>query len=684
MKYLKCLKSVKSMNFVKSVKSVNFVKSIKINFVFLLLVFLVFSTACSKEDTNSYTVEIDEGSEDDWNTTAKITTSSEEKTTQQKNENDTVVLSETIQKTLTFIDDYYAAYGSKDLSTIISFIHPDLIEKVGGIDIATGKTGSRMYLIGKPTSYSIVSSGEMTKDNINAVVVETEVTYSTGQTTNEKFAITDVDGSLFIVDLGLDSEEYTDMFIDNHYSHVGDKSLYSKDLLPFMTDNSDIAVYDKIMSLMDQAGGTYLNHEVVQSMHTFDEYPDAGITLLYDADEVILNFENMSFKAKIEISAQEDQIGLNYTQLFPIPALDFYDTYFEMIVNDNIDGIMALYSDVFYQQINMTAEEWRPNMEYLAYEMPEITKYTPVEWDYKVQEMSDGSTMTILGLITYLTFEDGQVYQEQMIINYDDQTPMIQAYKIFPLDADTSANELDTDESQVNTVNILNLEPFAYYKGLYFYSPLTLEEAEQFNIEYDSFLESGDVKFTCFDWVEGDDGLEEDNLEDSISTVNSYANTLGLRIPTIDEMELYASSYGGSLTDYMNLPKIYWTQDLGGEHGTNPILFDIYYGPGEDFSPFDYPVILVSGTYYPPDYSNTILTEAIVNQHINFISDNGNNSNDIITLTLSDQVIVYDLTIAGTFTQVTLSSVIPSQRNYDLFLNEQGEVIYIHILPFIM
>jgi len=66
---------------------------------------------------------------------------------------------------------------------------------------------------------------------------------------------------------------------------------------------------------------------------------------------------------------------------------------------------------------------------------------------------------------------------------------------------------------------------------------------------------------------------------------------------------------------------IYWTGDKGGDDGAyNPMQFDMtrYYDgglEGWDFSPFNYPVILVSGELYDPDYSGTRdIKEKVINE----------------------------------------------------------------------
>lgn len=233
-------------------------------------------------------------------------------------------------------------------------------------------------------------------------------------------------------------------------------------------------------------------------------------------------------------------------------------------------------------------------------------------------------------------------------------------------------------------------------RGATFCPPLTRTEAENLGIEYDGLCEVNGVCFVTYDWVAGDDGMEED-LPDSDMTVDSYALAMGGHAASEEELKYLMSQFPVLDPEYgFGWPTTYWLGEWWGDRESgedaNPLLYNLeWYWEGEgsayDFSPFNLPVIVVVGEMYEPDYTGVMemrekeFEEDGSGYFVNMLWDVKNETEEIRTIYTNEHTLVFDE--YGYL--VDVNSLVSSQLSIEIVMDEAGEFAEkIYILPFRM
>lgn len=330
------------------------------------------------------------------------------------------------------VDKYYEFWKEGNANKVAALLSEGLVEKVGGLDRATEFLAIRMNMIGDITDYEIVSTEKVTSDDSGkkGVGVVIKTTYSTSQVAEEKMII--ADGTKLITTLDLPEETNSKIIIEEYFKSVGDAQSMKSHFVPYGLGQIDQENFDKVASLYAEVLGDYKDYEIIEDSYLSTSVEGTDFTCHYVVEKVIANYENMSIVGRIQVGREKDIVGINFTNIYPQPLVSFYENYMNMVKSDDVDGLMTLFAENYYKQVGMTTEQWRPNMEYIVGDMSENVEYRLVEWDYMLMPLSDGTQMPILGLIVNVDY-NGKLFKEQFIINYDDNTPMIQSYKIEPL-----------------------------------------------------------------------------------------------------------------------------------------------------------------------------------------------------------------------------------------------------------
>lgn len=257
-----------------------------------------------------------------------------------------------------------------------------------------------------------------------------------------------------------------------------------------------------------------------------------------------------------------------------------------------------------------------------------------------------------------------------------------------------NSDEVQEDILKYEELN-LTIQGKIIVRGLTFYPPLTCLQAESKNIDYDGICTVNDIDFITFDWIEGDDQMDEEK-EDSEMTVDSYAEVMDLRVACAEELNVLMENEPLLYLEYsFGWPTVYWTgenwyDEESGEK--NPLLYNMAeFENGEplaaDFLQFNFPVILVSGELYSPDYTGCMeirekeISEDGRGYFINMLWDVHKENEELLTIYVNENTKVYD----ENGKEVGLEELYTSQNGIEIIMSDTGDYAdKIYIITFSM
>lgn len=309
------------------------------------------------------------------------------------------------------IDDYYDLVINADADAALLLFAQETINAATSLDNMVNEIKSRTVLMGGIKEYTLVRSTQIDGGyNLN---YSTRYEYGT---LDETFIVGISDGDVEIISASLAQEIKSSVFISEFFKAYGEDDYktamqyFNASYLNELTEDGFSKLLDAVKSIL----GEYKSATPMMGSYVYDSLSSDVTTLVMT--QYRLNGEKSKMIVQIQLGIEDGNLGFTYLNFYPATIYEINEIYAQNVINGDIEGLLNMYSDLFYETVNGGKGTWQQIMIQMREEFGMPESYNLGKWSLVEVDTSDGKKYDGVSMDIVRTFNGGMSFNETIVV----------------------------------------------------------------------------------------------------------------------------------------------------------------------------------------------------------------------------------------------------------------------------
>ena len=284
-------------------------------------------------------------------------------------------------------------------------------------------------MLGEVKEYNIKNSSFESSNGVAEITLTVDTDYSLGASMEEVYTFLTIDDGVYMTGIDLPKEEVTDDVASAFFSALGDPESMLALYIPMVKDADVEENLNTLCERLANAGGEYVGYTLDDQQFCYRNLGESDAVFVY-AGTYTLEYSGMDAVCVLQMSVEDEQLGLNNVEITPSVVLELCEGYYAAMSQKDVEHAADFYSQVFFDQTSGGRSAWTEIfLSPIFSNYGAFLSYDIAEWDVRRTELPSGEYVDTISVRVYSDYEDMSL-EELILLNCDENGCEILAHQV--------------------------------------------------------------------------------------------------------------------------------------------------------------------------------------------------------------------------------------------------------------